>query len=167
MLQPFVLLEQKHIDRLEKLKRPLLVTQTYTRGIGSLVKSDQVDILLSDYSDPGLAEMHKNAVRNDKYASIINLGNVDHYQKLIQMLEGNSYRLYWCVIESEAAIEKILNAYYKSKVRDYITHNTTWRISGNDKLGAQNIEVVFGELFVNLKWRTQRKRVELSEIEKY
>jgi hypothetical protein len=35
----------------------------------------------------GEAEMHLNAVKNDKYASIIRLDHESHKQKLLDMLE--------------------------------------------------------------------------------
>ncbi len=169
MLQPFVLLEEKHIERLEKLKKTILVTQTYTRGANHLLKQESaVDILITDYSAKGPAEIHYNALRNtDKYGAMMYLTKTVHKEKLMEMLEGRKYRLYWSVIESEQEVLKILDAYYKPKVRDFISQKTTWRVAGNDQVVVDGIEVVFGELFVQLKWRTQKKRVELSEIEKY
>lgn len=169
MLQPFILLELKHIERMEKLRKTILITQTYTRGGNHLQKPEgAIDILLSDYSDAGLAKIHFNAVQpTDKYAATIHLTNTAHKDKLLEMLEGRRYRLYWNIVEKEDDILKVLAAYYKPKVRDYINDKTTWRVAGQDQVVVDGIEVIFGELFVLLKWKTQKKRVALSDIEKY
>ncbi len=167
MMQPFVLLNQVHIDRLEKLEKTLLVSQPYSRGINRLQHDDdKMDILLTDYSDKGLANIHFNAVKAEKFSSIINLKNRQHYQVLQQMLAGDKYRLYWAVIEDDKQVLKILQNVYKDKIRAYIAACTNWNIKGSDKIDV-NAEVIFGELFVNLKWRTQRHRAELSAVEKF
>ena len=186
MLQPFVLLEQKHIDRLEKLGKHLLVSQRYHRGANHMQEdNDKIDLLLSDYSNRGLAETHKNAVKfnraaviaktdeiiegdpaDNQYVAIIDLHNARHYQTLQQMLQGERYRLYWCIPENEERLKKIVKATYREKLFHYVVNELQWPMKGNDQMKI-DIEVIFGRVFVNLKWKELKRQVELARIEQY
>ena len=80
-------------------------------------------------------------------------------------MAGNQYRLFWSVVLSNAETKKRLEP-YTDKIRKYINTSTNWEIKGNDAVSFQGIEVTFGELFVTLKWRTQKRRIKFEEIEK-
>lgn len=166
MLQPFVLFEKKYLAKLVKLKKIYLVTQSYNRAYDHFANETRIDILVTDYDDKGLAEMHLNAVKKDKYASIIKLNQEGHQNKLSEMLTGTRYRLFWSVVQSAADTKKSLEAAYKDKVRRYIEQNTTWRIAGDDLVKVDGLEVIFGELFVTLRWRNQKRRIKFEEVEK-
>lgn len=166
MLQPFVLLEKKYLARLVKLNKIYLVTQSYNRAYDHFANETRIDILITDYDDKGLAAMHLNAVKEDKYASIISLNNEGHKNKLAEMLTGSKYRLFWSVVQSAADLKRHLDAVYKERVRRYIEQSTLWRISGNDLVKVDGLEVTFGKLFITLKWRNQKRRINFEEIEK-
>lgn len=186
MLQPFVLLEQKHIDRLEQLGKYLLVVQRYYRGANHLQSdNDKTDLLLTEYSNRGLADTHKSAVRlnrvskiletdewmegslaDNKYVCIINLKNIDHYQKLQQMLNGEKYRLYWNIPKDPESLKRVIRSAYREKIYRFVTEQWNWAMKGNDNISVKE-EVIFGQLFVNLKWSDRKRRVELARIEKY
>jgi hypothetical protein len=165
MMQPFVLFEKRYLEKLIQLKKIYLVTQSYYRAYDHFANETAIDILLTDYDKPGEAELHLNAVKKDKYASVIRLDNLSHKTKLLQMMEGNQYRLFWSVVLSNAETKKRLDAYH-DKIRKYIKTSTNWEIKGNDAVNFEGIEVTFGELFVTLKWRTQKRRIKFEEIEK-
>ncbi|MBC7509747.1 MAG: hypothetical protein H7320_13515 [Ferruginibacter sp.] len=165
MMQPFVLFEKKYLDKLIQLNKMYLVTQSYSRAYDHFANHTAVDLLITDYDDPGLAGMHLNAVKKDKYASIIRLDSDAHKTKLLEMMAGNQYRLFWSVVLVNADTKKRLEA-YKDKIRKYIDTSTNWQVKGNDAVNFEGIEVTFGELFVTLKWRTQKRRVKFEEIEK-
>jgi hypothetical protein len=110
MVQPFIAFEKKYINRLVEQKKFYLVTQTYKRGIDLLTGDEKIPVLLSDYDNPGLAEIHFKAVRQDKFASIIHLNKREHFDKLITMVEPTSkYNLYWSVIQDRKQLEQHLN----------------------------------------------------------
>lgn len=165
MLQPFVLFEIKYLDKLMQLKKIYLVTQSYARAYDHFANETTIDLLVTDYDDRGLAEMHLNALKKDKYGAIIRLDNDSHKTKLLQMLAGNQYRLFWSVVLSSSDTKKRLQV-YTEKIRRYISHSTKWQMKGNDSVSFEGLEVTFGELFVTLKWRTQKRRVKFEEIEK-
>lgn len=186
MLQPFILLEQKHIDALEKAGRIFLVTQHYTRGANYLEKDDdKIDILITDYSNRGMADIHYNAKRGNpikatadtiemakllqpdkKWTSVIDLKNISHYQKLQDMLQGNKYRLYWAVTRDKVEIKKMIRSLYATEIYNYMVHCLKWPVKGSDKFDIKE-GVVFGELIVHLRWNSFKKWVPLMDIQQY
>lgn len=165
MLQPFVPFEKIHLKQLIDLGCMYVVTQTYNRA-DHFINNQQIQILLTDYKDLGPATMHFNAVKKDKYGAIINLKNRKHLDKIEEMMTGKVYDLYWGILKSSADLKKRLNASYKPKIRRYLMDKTSWRVSQDEEVTSQ-FEVTFGELFLILKWRTQRIRIKFAEIERY
>ena len=165
MLQPFLPLQQIFIDKLLQLKKHYVVTQAYYRNFDHFNEQKKQGILISDYDDPGLAKIHLNAVSHDKYAALLDLRRKAHYDKLVEMIEGETYDMYWCIVKSADELKKRLDAGYKGKIRTWIQKNTHWNIAASDKLNTQ-FEVRFGELFLILKWRTQRASLKFEEIER-
>ena len=166
MFQPFEVFKPLYIKKLITLKKVYVVTQSYTAGTHALKDENKTGILLTDYDDIGLANIHKAAVRADKYASVINLNNQKHAAKLQEMLADDSpYQLYWSVVKDLESVKKRVDVKYKDHIRRYIQKNTTWRIGGDETIRPQ-LSVVFGELFIFLKRGAQELRVRFEEIEK-
>lgn len=165
MLQPFVKLEQLFIDKLVALKKHYLVTQSYARSQDHFEEKKKTGILISDYDDPGLAKIHLNAVAHDAYAALLDIRKPQHYNKLQEMLQGDKYELYWCIVRSAADLKKRLDAGYKGKIRTWVERKTHWNIAASDAVATQ-FEVRFGELFLILKWRSQRASLKFEEIER-
>lgn len=165
MMQPFVKFEKIYLQRIIDLNNKYLVSQTYKRADHF---SDQayIHILLTEYNDLGLAHIHHKAVRHDKFGAIINLDNADHLAKLNEMMHGNIYQLYWSVVPSAENLKRRLNTSYKNKIRKYLIEKTSWRVGKDEEVRSQ-MQVIFGELFLILKWRTQRLRIKFAEIERY
>lgn len=166
MLQPFESFEERYLLKLIELKRRYVVTQTYTRAKDPFDPTPGIDLLLTDYDDEGGALIHFNAVRRlDRMAAIIRLDKPEHLAKLRDMMQGDQYRLFWCVVRKPEDLEKRLDDSYKDKARRYINGNTDWRIKGSDTVKSI-FEVVFGELFVTLKWKKHSLRVKFEAIER-
>lgn len=165
MLQPFIKLQQAFIDKLMSLQKVYLVTQSYNRHHDHFSDQHKKGILLSDYDDAGLANIHLNAVSHDKYAALLDLRKPAHYQKIQDMMKGEDYELYWCIVKSAAELKLRLDAGYKGKIRTWVEKNTSWNIKGSDRVLTQ-FEVRFGELFLILKWRSQKASLNFEEIER-
>ena len=166
MLQPFVRFEKKFIPRLVSLKETLLVTQSYERAYDHFAGEHKIDILITTYSDIGLAKVHLNAVKKDKYASIIDLKKEPHYDKLMEMLSPNSkYALFWSVINSTQELKKRLDLKYTDNIRRWIDKNTTWKI-GRGEVIRPVPQLIFGELFIIIKRGNEERRVKFADIEK-
>ncbi len=165
MLQPFELFKPVYLERLIKMNKKYLVSQSYTRGIDHFSEAERINILVSDYDDLNYASVHYNAVKKDKYASIIHLDNPNHRNKLDEMLHGDKYIVYWCIVKSTEELEKRLDLKYKDHIRRYIKKSTKWRI-GSDETIKPKFEVVFGELFLTIRYSNEKIRVKFDEIEK-
>ena len=166
MIQPFTIFEKKMIVGLINLRKVYLVAQYYPPGMNHFSDKAKIPILISDYDDVSLAQVHLGALRHDKYGCIINLENEKHLNKLRDMLTENSqFLLYWAAVESMKKLEKRITLKYKDNMRNYIIKNTTWRIGADETLRPV-LQVIFGELFINLKYGDQEIRVKFEEIEK-
>ena len=71
-----------------QLGRRYIVSQTYCRvkEMESDPDSSRINLLFSDYAERGEAKLHLNAVKTDRYAAIIDLGNPVHLKKIQDML---------------------------------------------------------------------------------
>lgn len=166
MFQPFELFKRSYINRLIKLNKVYVVSQSYKAGLDPFDEQLTTPILLTDYEDIGLANIHKAAVKTDKFAAVINLNNPAHVQKLVSMLEPESeYKIYWSVVKDMDSIKKRVDVKYKDNISRYIMKNTTWRIGGDETIRPQ-LSVIFGELFIFLKRGAQELRVKFEDIEK-
>jgi hypothetical protein len=166
MLQPFEHFKEEYIDRLLKLNKNYLVSQSYARAYNHFAEVHTIDLLMTDYDDPGLTKIHFNAVRHDKYGAVIDLTKEVHQKKLRSMLQTESkYGVYWSVVKDIDELQKRLDYKYKDHMRRYILKNTNWRIGGDEKI-RPSFQVTFGELYIILKRGAQTLRVKFDEIEK-
>lgn len=165
MFNPFIKFELIFIDRLLRLNKPYLVTQSYKRADDHFADDRKTNILLSDYEDIDYARIHKDALK-DKFASIIDLRKAAHKEKLISMLsEGSAYTLWWAIVKDHKDIESRMNNKYAPNIRRLIRTQTDWRI-GSDETIKPKVECIFGELFIILKRGGQVLRVKFEELEK-
>ena len=166
MLQPFEPFRLMFIEKLIAMKARYLVSQTYTRATGHAEARGKTMILLTDYDHPGSARIHLNAVKHDRYASIVDLENPEHKKKLTEMLSpASKYLLFWSVVKSKKQLEHRINAQYRDNMRRYIEQYTNWRV-GRDLGIRPSVEVTFGELFIILKYSGQTIRLKFEEIER-
>jgi hypothetical protein len=166
-MQPFEEFKPAYLPRLIQLGRRYLVSQTYCRAKDVCADpfSSRVNLLLSDYEQPGEAKLHLNAVKKDRYAAIIDLGRPSHLNKIREMLmEGSGYRIYFAVVRSAKELENQVNRQYKDKLKQYVEKHTDWRIS-SDTVVKPSLQLSFGELFIILKHGNQHIRIKFEEIE--
>jgi hypothetical protein len=166
-LQPFEDFKPAYLARLLQLGRRYIVSQTYCRiqDPESDGCSSRVSLLFSDYAERGEAKLHLNAVKTDRYAAIIDLHNQIHFKKVSEMLEaGSGYRIFFAVVRSAAALERLINKKYKDKLKQYVEKQTNWRIS-RDAIVKPTIQLSFGEIYIILKHGNQQIRIKFEEIE--
>ncbi len=165
MIQPFVPFKEEHLKQLLKLGNVYIVSQTYKRT-DHFMDQGKTFLLFTDYKDFGLAKIHHNAVREDKYAAIINLSKEIHLNKVNEMLANFNYDLYWNVVKSIADLRKRLSTSYKTKIRRYLINNTSWRITVDEEVKV-DFEIIFGELYLVVRWRTKKLRIKFEQIERF
>ncbi|MDE3251804.1 MAG: hypothetical protein KGO92_03290 [Bacteroidota bacterium] len=165
MFNPFLKFELTYIDRLLRLDKRYLVTQTYTRADDHFGDDRKTNLLLSDYADLDYARIHKDALK-DPFAAIIDLKKNVHREKLVSMLCADAaYVLWWAVIKDPKEMEHRMNQQYAPQIRRLIRTQTDWRV-GSDEVIKPKLACIFGELFLILKRGGQVLRVKWEDLEK-
>lgn len=166
MFNPFEKFEPRFIHAFIKAGDVYLVSQTFIRAKNPLLEDDKIHILMTQYEDKQRAGIHLKAIKGDQYAAILDLNNEIHQDKLVSMLQPLSkYQVWSSLIKTREEVEKRMNLKFKPNIRRWIANNTTWRIGG-DKEITPAIEIVFGEIFIRLKYAGQTRTVKFDEIEK-
>lgn len=163
-VQPFIPFEKRYLNKLMQTKHYYWVSQSYNRG-NTAITGNKISILLTNYNDKALAEIHRKAVQNDTYAAIIDIQKEAHYNTLIAMLQPVSkYYVYWGIVEDFKKLERTLNEQFAENLKRYIDKKTTWRI-GTSEVLRPGFQLTFGELYITLKWSGQSIRIKFEEIE--
>jgi len=166
MLQPFEQFKPVYIDRLLKLNKRYLVAQSYTRLSNQFAEEKKIHILLSDYEEYVLAKTHWDALKTDPYRAVLDLQKSEHKAKLIEMLDmASKYLVFWAIVKSVKELEALINTRFPEHLKRYIEKQTNWRV-GRDKTLRPSVQLIFGELFIILKYSGQTLRVKFEEIEK-
>lgn len=167
MLQPFEKFQAEYIEVLKNLKKHFIISQSYSRGYSHLDEVHPTGILFTTYDDAGLAKIHLNAIKGDRFACLLDLNNERHAGKVREMLlPGSTYAIYWSVVKDGNELKKVLDRKYKDNIRRYITSHTTWRV-GADETIRPALQVIFGELYIILKRGAQSIRVKFEIIENF
>jgi hypothetical protein len=161
MLNPYIIFKPEYVSRLRTLKKRYLVSQDLPVYYGGAGKKK---ILVTDYGDIGLAEMHYKAVKDHHYAAIIDLENSRHQERLKELFIDDTVELWWTVVEQRESLKKKVDKKYKENIRRYILKNTDWKISGKDSL-TSTLQFIFGQFYIMLQWGKQAIRVKFEEIE--
>jgi hypothetical protein len=165
MLQPFEIFSGRYLQKLLELNRRWIVTQSYARGIDPFAEHKKTPVLLTDYDDIATAKTHWNSVSHDRYGAIIDLEKPMHLGKLREMMaEDSPYILFWAVVRSVEELEERINSKYKDHMRRYIENRTHWK-PGGDQSMSPSIQVIFGEIFIILKYQKEVLKVKFEEIE--
>jgi hypothetical protein len=165
MLQPFERFRPMFIPRLVELEKFYLVSQTYTRYTDHSEAPPKISLLLTDYAEEDMAKTHLHALRNDKYAAMLNLQRPGHKAKLLELLgEQSAFHVFWAIVKSTRELEEKINAVFKPNMKNFIARNTNWRISRDTTL-RPSVELIFGELYITLKYENQAIRVKFEDIE--
>ena len=165
MFQPFLEFKELYIERLICLNKKILVTQSYNRYVDNLSEVSKTGILVTDYDNRGLANIHLKAVSHDKFGAIVLLDNDKHRQQLLQLLQPVSqYKVFWSVVNNLSDMEQRLKKKYSKHLMRYVAKTTDWHIARDESL-AVSFQVTYGELYIIIKRKSQTIRVKFEEIE--
>ncbi len=165
MINPFTQMNTKFIPAFRSKSKRYLVLQNFTLE-DHLFKKDKKYVLVSHYDDKGKALEHYTRVQQQEIAKIIDLENDADTLTLESMLNINSeYVLYSILVTNPAAVERALDI-LKYKIKKYIDDKPKWRISREHTLRPE-LETVFGELQVVMKYSGHTIKVPLKLIETY
>ncbi len=165
MINPFTLMSTKFIPALRAKGKRYLVLQNFTLE-DNLFKKDKKYVLISHYDDKGKSLEHYSRVQHQEIAQVIDLEDEAGRGELEGMLNINAdYVLYSVLITNPETVKKTLNN-LKYKIQKYVDDKPKWRISRQHIL-VPDLETVFGELQVVLKYSGQAITVPLEIIELY
>jgi len=163
---PFEKLTHSLISSFRKKGKRWLVSQTLKLNISDPVLLSKTLILITHYEDKGLATVHHKAVLEDKYASVIDLERETHRKQIDSILSQDSkYILFSALIRNRERVEKQATEMYKEKYWRFIQQHSQSGVSPTKSL-RPSLQLIFGELFVVLKYGSETLRTKLSEIEK-
>ena len=163
---PFEKLTHALIHAFRKKGKRWLVSQTLQLNISDPALLSKILILTTHYDDKGLASVHHQAVIDDKFASIIDLERDTHRRQLDNILSHDSqYIVFSSLIRNRERVEKLVTDMYKEKYWNYLRQHSKAGISPSKSL-RPSLQLIFGELFVVLKYGAETLRTKLSDIEK-
>lgn len=149
----------------EKGKR-WLVSQTMDLTVSGATGEAKVFLLMSHYGDQGMATVHLKAVKEDRFASLIDLEREVHLKQLEKILEpGSRYVVFSSLIRSRERMEKMASDLYKEKYWRFIQQHAKSGINPNTSV-RPSIQLIFGEVYIILKYGAETLRTKLSDIEK-
>lgn len=163
---PFEKLTHSLIASFRKKGKRWLVSQTLQLNISDPVLLSKILILITHYDDKGMASVHHKAVLEDKYASVIDLEREVHRKQLDSILSHDSkYILFSALIRNREKVEKQATEMYKEKYWRFVQQHSRSGLSPTKSL-RPSLQLIFGELFVVLKYGAETLRTKLSDIEK-
>lgn len=163
---PFEPMTPSLMNALRSKGKRWLVSQTLNLTLEGAMQNIVTPLLLSHYEDQGLATVHLKAVQHDKYAAIIDLERQVHRDQLLKVLDKNSkYLVFSSLIRSKERAEKAVSDLYKEKYWKFIQQHARSGTNANKNL-RPSIQLIFGEVFIVLKYGSETLRTKLEEIEK-
>ena len=166
MLHIFEPFKSIYLPELVKQNRFYLVSQSYHRHLGNIPAAEtKPGLLISCYEDVNMAKTHVQALTNDPFAAVINLQKPVHRDKMQDLLTaGSKFQVFIAAIKNNAGVQDRVNRLYRAHMKRYIEARTNWRISADTVL-LPHLHLVFGELFITLKYGDKTLRVKFEEIE--
>lgn len=163
---PFEKLSHALIAAFRKKGKRWLVSQTLQLNINDPVLLSKTLILTTHYDDKGMAFVHHKAVLQDRFASVIDLEKEVHRKQLDTILSHDSkYIVFSSLIRNRERVEKQVTEMYKEKYWRFIREHSRAGISPTKSL-RPSLQLIFGELFVVLRYGAETLRTRLSDIEK-
>jgi hypothetical protein len=163
---PFEKLTPALLASFRKKGKRWLVSQTLYLNVADPGLITKTMLLVTHYDDKGLATVHHKAVSDDRYASVIDLERDTHRKQLDRIIGADSkYVVFSALIRDRGRVEKQVSEMYKEKYWRYIQQHSRAGISPTKSL-RPSLQLIFGELFVVLKYGAETLRTKLSDIEK-
>ena len=161
MHNPFGLLNMKLLHALINAGNRYFVRQTYPRGLHPFDEEQKAAFLFTHYRDLPSAQMHYNFLHHDPNRFLYDSRNPAHAAKLdIAAKQVPAFPVY------TPLLEKLWEPSEKMSelIRRYISIHLSWTPSREETVKA-DLFTQFGELFVNLKYKSFATKVPLADIE--
>lgn len=172
MFNPFVRFTPGLLTAMLQQQTFYLVSQTMKSAIPNAY--DKKAMLLSDYKDKGLAQIHFNALiarrdnlknnqEKDPLIALIELQNPKHLRRVNEILLPDSdYAIFANFINDNKTAVRDAAKFYTNKLEKHVRDVTTWKQIGKIK---PELNVRFGELFFDVSYGSQHLQVFLHELD--
>ena len=162
MHNPFGLLSPKLLQAMIDAGNRYFVRQTYIRGMDPKDPVHKAAFLFTHYDNLPAARMHYNFLLHDRSRFLYDSMNEEHKSKLeIAAKQVAGYPVYTPLLEKPWQPSEKMS----ELIRRYIRAHLSWTPAREETVKA-DLFIQFGELFVNLKYRSQETKVPLADIEK-
>ncbi|HMJ47706.1 MAG TPA: hypothetical protein VK498_10260 [Ferruginibacter sp.] len=161
---PFVLFQYKMFEGFEKKGQVYFVQQTFERARDHFSGAAGY-YLLTHYEHLSHAQTHQSAVRNDPSSKLYHLYNEDDKQMLKELLAPSSNNSVYAALIADPRWDEKAKQLFKPAIQKWVQINTNWNMSRESVLPVK-FDMIFGELFIYLKWGKEEKRIKLVEMEK-
>mgnify|MGYP003511993201 CR=1 FL=1 len=144
-----------------------MVVQKYERGKDMFLDENKISLVATHYNNNPAAADHFKALKDTENGSLFDLENDIERQRFTEMLQPNSqFIIYTALTADKQKVKLSIDKNFKENIRRYIQKKTNWHIGGKETI-TPDLELIFGELFVILKYSgKQDLRVKMEEIEK-
>jgi len=162
MHNPFGLINEKLLNALIVAGNRYFVRQTYPRGLQPFNENQKAAFLLTHYRERDAAEKHYTFLQHDRYRFLYDSDHPAHLVKLeMAARQFPEYPVYTPLLQKAWEPSEKMVAH----IRRYIAAHFNWRVPREEAVKAE-LFTEFGELFVNLKYKSGSASVPLAEIEK-
>jgi hypothetical protein len=162
MHNPFGHLNLKLMHALIDAGNRYFVRQTYQRGLNPFDEVQKAAFLFTHYRDLRSAQVHYDFLRHDPNRFLYDSRNPAHAAKLdIAAKQVPAFPVFTPLLEKPWEPSEKMSAL----IRRYIGTHLNWMPSREETVKA-DLFTEFGELFVNLKFRSFETKAPLADIEK-
>ena len=166
LYQPYPKLSPIYFPEFLKENKRYFISQSYPRGeIRRWGEEPKIPLVFSLYENQGLAKVHLSALREDKYAVLIDLKNPAHKNKITAMMEQDSkYEVFIAMVWKNSENDSYIKKHYARHIERF-TASKDWHIPKTDSVDFQ-FKIIFGQPHLAIKWRNNELEVKFEDIEK-
>lgn len=164
MFNPFGEFLPQYLQGFRQKGIQAFVKQSYKRGIIQIGENQKEAFLLTHYDNLANALQHFDALKHDTERKVYNISIENDFKELKELInnkEGIKVFTRLTISQVNQKAQKMLD----KRLRAYIDFKTDFRPSSYTEVEFY-IEVIFGEIYALLKYRSKEIKVKLEEIEK-
>lgn len=164
--QPYPRLEEKHLPLFRKKGGRYFVSQSYERGKTRVLGNEKMPLVFTLYKDTYQAIVHKDAVKDDRYAAFIDMDKPAHLATVKAMLQPDArYEVFVSMVWNNEDTNRYIKQQYDRHVERYLNSQTSWRIPKAETVHVE-LKIIFGQPFLLITWRNNTLQVPFEDIEK-
>ena len=163
MFNPFAPFDPRLLEKFKLKGVKAFVKQTYERGKSRLDEKNITAYLLIHFTSLPMAQQYFQSIQADTGRRLFRLDDLAESQELHTLLNQPSNSRFFTSLTIKDANEKAKKLLDK-QIRAYITYKTDWQPPRSADISF-NLELSFGELYVQLKYGNREIKMKLSELE--